>query len=130
MNPKQREYFDRQVDWVVERLPKPVQRMLETIPLHVEDRPSRRQMKELRIDHPNDLCGCFVGVAEGLQHSVQATTPTFITIFRCGIFDAAADEEGYFDRADLREQIRVTILHELAHAVGIDEEELEELGYG
>ena len=129
MNSKQRAYFDRQVDWVVERLPKRVQRMLETIPLHVEDRPSRRQMRELGVEHPNDLCGCFVGVAEGHRFS-QATTPSFIAIFRDGIFEAAADAEGYFDRAGLREQIRVTVLHELAHAVGIDEEELEELGYG
>ena len=129
MNPKKRAYFDRQVDWVVKRLPKRVLKMLDHIPLHVEDRPSRRQMQELGVAHPNDLCGCFVGIAEGDRYSYQAKNSNFIAIFRGGIFEAAADDEGYFDRDGLREQIRVTILHELAHAVGFDENELEELGY-
>jgi len=130
MKPKKRAYFDRQVDWVVERLPKRVLRMLEEIPLHVEDRPSRRQMKELSVDHPNDLCGCFVGIAEGDRHSYQAKNANAIVIFRAGIFEESVDDEGYVDRPTLREQIRVTILHELGHFVGFDEDELDELGYG
>ena len=130
MNPKKRAYFDRQVDWVIERLPKRVLRMLEDIPLHVEDRPSKRQMRELSIEHPNDLCGCFVGVVKGDRHSYQAKTPNFIAIFRGGVFENSVDDEGYVDRQKLREQIRVTILHELAHYVGFDEDELDELGYG
>jgi predicted Zn-dependent protease with MMP-like domain len=129
VNPQKREYFDRQVDWVVQRLPKRVLRMLESIPLHVEDRPSRRQMKELGVEHPDDLCGCFVGIMESDRHSYQARNPNFITIFRGGIFEAATDEEGHLDRQELREQIRVTILHELAHFVGFDEDQLEKLGY-
>ena len=130
MNPKKRAYFDRQVDWVVERLPKRVLRMLEEIPLHVEDRPSKRQMQELGVDHPNDLCGCFVGVAIGDRYSYRAKHSSFITIFRGGIFENSVDDEGYIDRRKLREQIRVTILHELGHYVGFDEDELDDLGYG
>ena len=86
-------------------------------------------MRELGVEHPNDLCGCFVGLKEEDRHNYQARSPNFITIFRGGIFEAAVDEEGYFDRHELREQIRVTILHELAHFVGFDEDELEALGY-
>ena len=130
MNPKKRAYFDRQVDWVVKRLPERIQQMLDVIPLYVEDRPSRRQMRELDVEHPNDLCGCFVGVTEGDRHQYQARHPNVIMIFRGGIFEAAADDEGYCETKGLREQIRVTIMHELAHFVGFDEDELAELGYG
>ncbi len=130
MTPKKREYFDQQVDWVVERLPKRVLRMLEEIPLHVEDYPSPRQMRELNVEHPNDLCGCFVGVMEGDRHAYQAKTPNFIAVFRGGIWESAIDDDGILRRSELREQIRITILHELAHYVGFDEDQLEELGYG
>ena len=130
MHPKKRAYFDRQVDWVVARLPHWVLRMLDEIPLHIEDRPSKRQMRELGVEHPNDLCGCFIGVIESDRRSYQARSPNFIAIFRGGIFENSADDEGYVDREKLREQIRVTILHELGHFVGFEEDDLDKLGYG
>ena len=49
--------------------------------------------------------------------------PDKITIFRRPLVEA------FPDPADLEEEIRVTVLHELAHYFGIDENRLEELGY-
>ena len=50
--------------------------------------------------------------------------PDKITIFRGPLL------RSFPDPADLEREIRVTVLHELAHYFGIDEERLEELGYG
>ena len=50
--------------------------------------------------------------------------PDKITIFRRPLV------ETFPDPAELEEDIRITVLHELAHAFGIDEERLDELGYG
>ena len=50
--------------------------------------------------------------------------PDKITIFRRPLV------ETFPDPAELEEEIRITVLHELAHAFGIDEERLDELGYG
>ena len=50
--------------------------------------------------------------------------PDKITIFRRPLV------ETFPEPAELEEDIRITVLHELAHAFGIDEERLDELGYG
>ena len=49
--------------------------------------------------------------------------PDKITIFRRPLV------ESFPDPADLEEEIRITVLHELAHYFGIDEDRLDELGY-
>ncbi len=49
--------------------------------------------------------------------------PDKITIFRRPLVEA------FPDPAELRREIRITVLHELAHAFGIDEARLDELGY-
>ena len=50
--------------------------------------------------------------------------PDKITIFRRPLVESFADPK------ELEEQIRITVLHELAHYFGIDEDRLDELGYG
>ena len=49
--------------------------------------------------------------------------PAKISIYRLPL------EESFPDPRELEEEIRITVLHELAHYFGIDEERLEELGY-
>jgi predicted Zn-dependent protease with MMP-like domain len=49
--------------------------------------------------------------------------PDRITIFRRPL------ERSFRDRGELAEQVRITVLHELAHYFGIDEDRLDELGY-
>jgi len=50
--------------------------------------------------------------------------PDKITIFRRPLVEAFPDPK------ELEEEIRITVLHELAHYFGIDEDRLDELGYG
>ena len=49
--------------------------------------------------------------------------PDTISIYRIPL------EESFPDPAELREEIRITVLHELAHYFGLDEDRLAELGY-
>ena len=58
----------------------------------------------------------------GLWESAEYM-PDKITIFRKPLVEA------FSDPAELEEEIRITVLHELAHYFGIDEERLDELGY-
>jgi predicted Zn-dependent protease with MMP-like domain len=58
----------------------------------------------------------------GLWESAEYL-PDKITIFRKPLVQA------FPDPADLEEEIRITVLHELAHYFGIDEDRLEDLGY-
>jgi len=132
MNQNHRDYFDRQVGWVLERLPQNVLRILEEVPLHVEDQPSRQLMRELNIADPEELCGYFCGVpySEPVSHVSSTFVPNHVTIFRRGIATASQDEWGKVCRRKLRREIRITILHELAHLHGMEEEEIADIGYG
>jgi predicted Zn-dependent protease with MMP-like domain len=130
MRPAKRNYFDKQVEYVLQRLPESILPLFKKIPLHVEDYPSRRLMREMKVEHADELCGCFTGVAIDETHERNAQMPNTVTIFRKGIFALAFDDDGKFSRTELRRQIRITILHELAHFHGINEDELEKMGYG
>jgi predicted Zn-dependent protease with MMP-like domain len=112
---------------------------MKEVPLHVEDQPSKRLMRELKIEDADELCGYFCGVpySEGgrifganVYLAADAPVSNSITIFRRGIIAEARDEEGKVRRSQIRQQIRITILHELAHLHGMDEEEIAEIGYG
>ena len=133
MKKSNQEYFDRQVNWVLDRLPRKVLRLLLEIPLHVEDQPSKELMQALEIENPEDLCGCFSGtphIETNAWGLVGVPYPTCVTIFRRGIAAASRDENGQVCRNRLRQEIHITILHELAHLHGMDEEEIAEMGYG
>ncbi len=131
MKASTRERFDRQLERVLAELPPTVHRLLDQVPLHVEDYPPREVLEEKGIDEPDELCGLFTGVAL-TERSVEDSgrLPDVVTIYRLGILAAARDEDGRVRNDRLREEIRITILHELAHFHGLDEEQLEELGYG
>jgi predicted Zn-dependent protease with MMP-like domain len=126
-----RDRFDRQLEQVLAGMPPLVHELLEKIPLHVEDYPARDVLEEKGIADPAELCGLFSGVAlpqKSVEHS--GMLPDVVTIYRLGIMEAARDTFGRLSAQALREEIRVTLLHELAHFHGLDEDELEELGYG
>jgi len=143
MKQSNRDFFDQQVDWVLDRLPRKILRLLMEIPLHVEDQPSPELMQELQVSTPEDICGCFSGTPQqnktnasnawkevGIWGIVGVPWPSSVTIFRRGIVAASRDERGKVSRNQLRQEIRTTILHELAHLHGMDEEEIAEMGYG
>ncbi|MDR1485178.1 MAG: metallopeptidase family protein [Planctomycetaceae bacterium] len=130
MNQRKRDYFDRQVKYVLSELPKSVIQLLDEIPLHVEDYPSNEIRRLKRIKYIDDLCGYFSGVPIGEQLHAQPHTPTTITIFRYGIFALATNKKGDFSLKELRRQIRITILHELGHYHGLTEKEIKKIGYG
>ncbi|MDR2641415.1 MAG: metallopeptidase family protein [Planctomycetaceae bacterium] len=130
MNQRKRDFFDKQVEYVLNKLPESVTQLFDEIPLHVEDYPSKNIRKLKKIKYIDDLAGYFSGVPIGEQLHAQPHTPTTITIFRYGIFALATDKNGNFSLKELRRQIRITILHELGHYHGISEKEIKKIGYG
>ena len=131
MSPDDRERFDAQVEIVLAALPPQIHDILERVPMHVEDYPSEEVMINRRVRYRDDLCGLYTGVPlteRSITHS--GTLPDVITIYREGILRASADRRGRIRNDQLREQIRITILHELGHHHGMTEDDLRELGYG
>lgn len=131
MNPRTRLRFDEQLEWVLARLPPLVHQLIEQVPLHVEDYPSEQMMRRLHVRYIDDLCGLYTGIPLGEKSVMHSgTMPDVVTIFREGILSASADSQGRIRTDRLRRQLRITILHELAHHHGLTEDDLRRLGYG
>lgn len=125
-----RRHFDGQLERVLAELPPRVSELLKSVPLVVEDHPSPKMMRSLGETRDDELCGLYTGVPlieRSVEHSGQPTD--VIHLFRVGIIAAARDENGELTDEELRGQIRITILHEFGHYHGLDERELEDLGY-
>ena len=106
--------FDEHVRAALDELPPNIARALENVAVVVED------------EHPEDpdLLGLYDGTPLPERGSWYAgRLPDRITIYRVPL------EESFGDPEELRREIRITVLHELAHYFGIDEDRLEELGY-
>jgi predicted Zn-dependent protease with MMP-like domain len=101
-------------------LPDPARERLANVPVLVDELPSEELVKD-GID-PRVL-GLFDGTPMPAESSVGgAPSLTTIRLFQRNLEAAAADAE------DLREQIRITVLHETAHFFGLDEDDLEAIG--
>ena len=130
MHPRDRNHFDEQVDKVLAKMAPLIHELLERVPLHVEDHPSEEVMLDRGVEYLDDLCGLYTGIPltqRSIEHS--GTLPDVVTIYREGILTAAADRDGHIRHNRLREQIRITILHEIGHHHGLSEDDLRELGY-
>lgn len=131
MTPELRELFDAHLGCVVRELPAQVRSLMNEVPLMVEDYPSNHVMRATGIRHRGELCGLYTGIPITEQSVEQWGVPSpIVTLFRQGILDQARTASGAIDPAELREQMRITILHEYGHHHGLDEDELRGLGYG
>ena len=131
MNPRTRRRFDDLLEQVLAELPPLVHELIDRIPLHVEDYPSADVMARTGARRRDQLCGLFTGIPitdRSVEHS--GTLPDVVTVYREGILAAARGAHGRVRAERLKREIRITILHELAHFHGLDEDELAELGYG
>lgn len=132
---RERDEFDRLLDAEVDRLPEGVAQLLEEVPLVVDDEPEDRLLESLGMQPGvDDLCGLH-DATSFVEQSVERgwEMPGQIMLFRGPIGrlarEIARDEETPYAR-ELRRQIHVTLLHEIGHHFGLEEEDLQRLGYG
>ena len=105
--------FDEHVRAALDALPPQLAAALQNVAVVVEDE---------NADDP-DLFGLYDGVPLTERGAEPPLEPDRITIYRRPL------TEDFTDPGELRDEIRITVLHELGHYFGIDEERLEELGY-
>jgi predicted Zn-dependent protease with MMP-like domain len=121
-----REVFEAMVREAVDELPEILRTRMNNVAVVVKEHPSRSDLREARHsdeDDPDGLFGLYQGVPLPERGSCyDKVLPDLITIYQ-------ATHEGECDSLEeLREEIRITIRHEIAHHFGIDDERLEELG--
>ncbi|RMD63245.1 MAG: metallopeptidase family protein [Planctomycetota bacterium] len=129
LSDEERRRFDALLEEVLAELPEELLARFEEIPLIVEDAPSAQLMRQLGVEQPEHLCGLHTGVALTERSVELSGVPTDeIRIFRRGVLAAAGGRLASRER--LLREIRITVLHELGHHFGLDERDLEALGYG
>ncbi len=114
--------FDRAVAEALAAIPAEFRAYLENVVIEVRDRPDARLMDE--YDVSDDLLGLYAGIPlEDKGVASGQMLPDRIFIFRGNLVDMCESRE------ELVAEIRITVLHEIGHHFGLDEDRLEELGY-
>jgi predicted Zn-dependent protease with MMP-like domain len=116
--------FEALVDRALAAIPAPYSDALQEVAILVEDEPSREQLRENGLGPDDGLYGLYEGVPRTEYAADLAAIPNRITLFRRPL------EDDFPDAGELEEEVRLTVLHELAHHLGIDDDRLDELGAG
>ncbi len=115
--------FERLVQRAVASIPPRFRSALDSVAIVIDDEPSPRQLRENGLGPDESLYGLYEGVPLAEYGADWSPTPTRIVLFRLPL------EEDFPDQDELAEEVRITILHELAHHLGIEDEgRLRELG--
>ena len=104
-------------------LPSSLQQYLDNLDVVVEDWPDAQTLEAVQTDHPGDLLGLYSGVSRVELGGDLPLIPDKITIFK-GSIEAICRS-----REDVAQEVRKTLLHEVGHYLGMEEEELDRLGY-
>jgi predicted Zn-dependent protease with MMP-like domain len=119
-----REAFETLVDEAINSLPDEVQRWLDNVAIVVADRPSPEQQARTGLGPGGLLFGLYEGVPKTKRGVTYGeAVPDKILIYQRPI------ELVCRTPAQVRDQVRRTVLHEIGHHLGMDEEELEDSGY-
>ncbi len=117
--------FDRVVAQAIDRIPEELREHLVNLVISVQPRPSGELLAEMGFAPDEELFGIFTGVPL-TERSVTDPPlyPDTIQIFQEPL-------EAYcLDLEELIEEIEITVVHEIAHFLGFDDDQLEALGYG
>lgn len=117
--------FDRVVTRAIKRIPPEIQCHLKNILISVQKRPSKDIREDMGLHRNVPLLGMYRGTSL-IDRSVTYPPiyPDTIILFQKPL-EKMCETVG-----ELEEQIEITVVHEIAHFLGISEEKLAELGYG
>jgi predicted Zn-dependent protease with MMP-like domain len=120
-----RQRFEELVQEALDSIPDELWNSIDNLGITVEEWPSRAQLQRSGVRPGHTLLGLYEGVPlTDRSHHYGLVPPDKITIFRGPILRACppGDEDA------IRAQVRRTVLHEIAHHFGIDDDRLHEIG--
>jgi len=119
-----RKVFDRLVEEALASIPEALRARMDNVAIVIAEWPTPEQLEGAGVEPEEQLFGLYEGTPL-IERGILADPllPDRITIFRGPLEEACDSAE------EVREEIRRTVIHEVAHHFGIDEDALADLGY-
>lgn len=114
--------FEQLVARALAAIPDPFREALSEVAIVIDDELTPEQRRDSELGPDEDLYGLYEGVPRTEYGADWTAVPNRITLFRLPL------EADFADPAELAEEVRITVIHELAHHLGIDDDRLDELG--
>lgn len=119
-----RKRFEALVLAALDGIPEPIRARMDNVDVVIESAPTPEQREAMDLDPDELLFGLYEGtplIERGIVS--DPLMPDKITIFKRALEEACTTED------EITEEVRRTIVHEVAHHFGFDETRLAELGY-
>ena len=120
--PARHRRFEDLVAIALAEIPMPFAAALDEVAIVIEDEPTPEQLQENELEPDDTLYGVYEGVARTEWAADWISEPNRISLFRLPL------EADFADPDELAEEVRITVIHELAHHLGIDDDRLHDLG--
>jgi predicted Zn-dependent protease with MMP-like domain len=118
----ERERFEKLLLNAVDNLPREFQEKLDNVDIIIDDLPSARQTKKLRLRQGSDLLGLYEGVPQTVRgQSYNLVLPDKITLFQKSIESICSSDK------EIEAEITNTLKHEIAHHFGISDDTLRKI---
>lgn len=114
--------FEDLVDEALATIPMPFAAALEEVAIVIDDEPTPEQLARNEIERSDSLYGLYEGVPRTEWGADWLAEPNRIVLFRLPL------EADFADPDELADEVWVTVVHELAHHLGIDDDRLHALG--
>jgi predicted Zn-dependent protease with MMP-like domain len=111
-----REKFEELVKEGIDAIPKRFLEKMDNVEIVVDDEPTELQMEKLKLRKDAKLFGLYEGIPQTKRGFYAGVVPDKITIFKNAIEETCSNDE------QVKERVKNTVWHEIAHHFGMDEE--------
>jgi predicted Zn-dependent protease with MMP-like domain len=115
------EQFQELIDQAFDSLPRTHRDRVQNVAILLADEPDAEQRHELQLRHDQTLLGLYQGIPLSQRQGRTSMYPDRITLFKSPLLTQAHDLPG------LREAIRHTLWHEIAHYYGLNHTDIHKL---
>ncbi|MBI3597145.1 MAG: metallopeptidase family protein [Nitrospirae bacterium] len=119
-----RKSFEKLVQEALDRIPSEFQSAMKNVAVVIQDRPGPEAEEGADEEEEGGLYGLYQGIPlPDRTADDSGATPDIIFLYQKPL------EENFPNRKDLIREIEITVVHEIAHYFGFDEDALERYGY-
>ena len=115
--------FEKLVEEGLKLIPTEIRRLMDNVQIVIEEKPSDALLDDLGVPGNETIYGLYEGVPLTERTTEYGAFPDRIIIYRIPLL------EDFDDPEELRREVARTVIHEVGHHFGIDEDRLAELGW-